>query len=499
MPVLDEEEELTQLLFGTASVSTLFQEKAEKDLAEKVISDDEEEEALGWTIDTVGVEDTPLPQQTEEKKSNVRKAAWSDDDDTTTINISAIKRARKLRKTEDETNVSSADYESRLRTYFAKDTPSWATLPLAEDEEHEEEFIGQSFNTLASALGIQVKSKFASKALDPDFIAMVRLKDANLPAYSSATIQETAFHPTAPVVMTAGLDKTLRLFQITAKSSVLLSSIHLQNFPLYSCKMTHDGKQVIMTSRRKHFYVFDLESGSIKKIPYLKGTDLKSLERMVLTPDNAYMVVFGPQGVLHLVSLITKQWVRSLQLNAEVVDMCFTSDGATGYALGADGVIYQYNMKNFTCQSTYLDSSLVHPTKMCLSPDGLHMAVGTKSGFVNIYHVHTTFTTTESSNVRIQPIKSISNLLTEIQVMTFHPTSSLLLIASTKKKDALKLVHVPSFRVYANWPTSNTPLSYVTAAAFSPDGGHLLIGNEKGKVLFYEMTALLKKQYQKKK
>lgn len=63
----------------------------------------------------------------------------------------------------------------------------------------------------------------------------------------------------------------------------------------------------------------------------------------------------------------------------------------------------------------------------------------------------------------------------------------ILAIASRMKRDALRLVHVPSLTVFANWPTSRTPLGHVHSAAFSPGGGFLAVGNAKGRVLLYRL------------
>jgi U3 small nucleolar RNA-associated protein 18 len=49
-------------------------------------------------------------------------------------------------------------------------------------------------------------------------------------------------------------------------------------------------------------------------------------------------------------------------------------------------------------------------------------------------------------------------------------------------------VHLPSFTVFANWPTVNTPLHYVSAMDFSPGSGYFGCGNDKGKVLLYRVT-----------
>ncbi len=65
--------------------------------------------------------------------------------------------------------------------------------------------------------------------------------------------------------------------------------------------------------------------------------------------------------------------------------------------------------------------------------------------------------------------------------------AQILAMASRMKKDALRLVHLPSCTVFSNWPTSRSPLGYVHSLAFSPGGGYLAIGNAKGRTLLYRL------------
>ncbi len=63
----------------------------------------------------------------------------------------------------------------------------------------------------------------------------------------------------------------------------------------------------------------------------------------------------------------------------------------------------------------------------------------------------------------------------------------ILAMASRMNKRALRLVHVPSRTVFANWPTPRTPLHYVHSLAFSPGGGYLAVGSAQGRALLYRL------------
>jgi U3 small nucleolar RNA-associated protein 18 len=41
--------------------------------------------------------------------------------------------------------------------------------------------------------------------------------------------------------------------------------------------------------------------------------------------------------------------------------------------------------------------------------------------------------------------------------------------------------------VFGNWPTSSTPLGHVTSVDFSRESEYLAIGNNRGRVLLYQL------------
>lgn len=132
-----------------------------------------------------------------------------------------------------------------------------------------------------------------------------------------------------------------------------------------------------------------------------------------------------------------------------------------------------------------------------------YLAVGAESGVVTLYQLDmlkkmniTTSGTSTSINtggrggkVEYQTtLKSFLNLTTQVTLVCFHPSGELVAIASDRKNDALKLIHLPTGTVYTNWPTEKTPIRKVTSLAFSPNGGYLVVGNSRGRVLLYRLT-----------
>ncbi|KAI9208833.1 WD40-repeat-containing domain protein [Polychytrium aggregatum] len=408
-----------------------------------------------------------------------RKPAWEDDDDIT-INIADVKRLRKLRNSESETVLSGAEYEARLRTQFERiyPPPKWSTLPEKKEQPSKIDLL----KFLRSTRSIVARSKHAM--LPSDQIDVTRMKDANQTAYSQAVIQTAVFHPKAPVLMTAGFDRTVRLFQVDGKINPKIQSIFFKDMPIHCASFTADGKQIILSGRRKFFYVYDIEKGSVEKVHSIYGREEKSLEKHYVSPCNRYLAFLGRDGYIVLVSNKSKQWIGNLKMNGTVKDLDFSSDGQYIFSIGGDGEVYQWELSSLSCIHRFVDDGAIRPSCISVSKDGSYMATGSGAGVVNVYS-----TASCLSSPTPKPLKTIMNLVTTIHSVRFHPSSQLLAISSRKKKDALKLVHLPSLNVFPNWPTSATPLSYVNAVSFSPGGGYIVMGNDKGKVLLYRLGA----------
>lgn len=89
--------------------------------------------------------------------------------------------------------------------------------------------------------------------------------------FQKAVVQSVRFHPNAQLLLTAGFDKKLRLFQIDGKNNPKAQSIMFDDMPIYSAEFTADGTEVIVTGRRNFFYVYNLVQSRIDKISNIIG------------------------------------------------------------------------------------------------------------------------------------------------------------------------------------------------------------------------------------
>jgi U3 small nucleolar RNA-associated protein 18 len=89
-----------------------------------------------------------------------------------------------------------------------------------------------------------------------------------------------------------------------------------------------------------------------------------------------------------------------------------------------------------------------------------------------------------------RPLRALDQLTTPVSHLAFSPCGQALCVASRWKRDALRLVHLPTASVFRNWPTAATPLGRVSAVAWGEVAGELrlVVGNEAGRVMCWEVA-----------
>lgn len=441
--------------------------------------------------------DAQLVQEGIVEVEKERKPVWVDDEEEkTSIKIASVNRLRKLRKEEGEDVVSGSTYVQRLRAQHAKLNPGteWAQIDSqgrsysSDDEDSDAE--GKHIDgygskdvklvddILQSNEDLVVKSR--TKLL-PGLLEYSRLVDANAVDPSNAPINSVQFHRNSQLLLVGGLDKKLRFFQIDGKRNTKIQSIFLEDFPIKKAAFLPNGSQVIISGRRKFFHVLDLVKASVDKVGPLVGREEKSLESFEVSPDSDTIAFLGNEGYILLVSSKTKELIGTLKMNGTVRSVAFTDDGQQLLSSGGDGQIYHWDLRTRTCIHKGVDEGSINGTALCTSPNGSLFASGSDSGIVNIYNRQ------EFLGGKRKPIKAIENLTTKVDFMKFNHDAQILAISSSMKKNSSKLIHVPSFTVFSNWPSPNRAVHYPRCLDFSPHGGFMTLGNAEGKVLLYKL------------
>ncbi|KAJ0806224.1 putative transcription factor WD40-like family [Helianthus annuus] len=415
-----------------------------------------------------------------------RKPVWVDEEEQkVNINIAKVNRLRKMRKEEDESIITGTEYVTRLRAQHMKLNPAteWALFDSQAKDDTSDSDSDQDNGDIDTIFqtneDLVVKGK--SKLL-PGSLEYARLVDANAQDPSHGPINSVQFHRNGQLLLTAGLDKKLRFFQIDGKRNTKIQTIFLDDCPIRKASFTPDGSQVILSGRRKFFYSLDLVKAKTDKIGPLVGREEKSLESFEISPDSKTIAFIGNEGYILLVSTKTKELIGTLKMNGTARALTFANGGQQLLSTGGDGQIYHWDLRTMTCFHKGVDEGCITGTALTTTPTGNLFAAGSDSGIVNVYNRD------EFLGGNKKPVKTIENLTTKIDFMKFNHDAQILAVCSSMKKNSMKLVHIPSFTVFSNWPPANRNLQYARCLDFSPGGGMMAMGNAAGHVLLYKLN-----------
>ncbi|KAI9310594.1 WD40-repeat-containing domain protein [Dichotomocladium elegans] len=285
-------------------------------------------------------------------------------------------------------------------------------------------------------------------------------------------------------MLAAGEDKTLRLFQIDGRVNPKIQSIFLKDLKITCAKFHPSGNQVVVTGRQSFYYIYDVQSGTFDRCKSIWGRDERTLPSFNMSPCGKYIAFRGHGGHIILVSSLTKQWIGDLKMNKSIEGMSWSSDGKFLQSIAHDGEVYLWDVGQRECVKRWRDDGAVFSTSFASSPNDKYYATGSRSGVVNLYDERVL----EPNNTQPTPLHVIQNLTTQIETIRFNHDSQLMAIASHSKKDSLRMVHLPSGKVYRNWPTERTPLGRVTTAEFSRNSDYFAVANDVGRITLYSLN-----------
>ncbi|KEF54439.1 uncharacterized protein A1O9_09606 [Exophiala aquamarina CBS 119918] len=488
-------------------------------------------------------------EQTAPSQINVeRKQAWYDsDDDRITVSLASNTRLRKLRDTGDDDIVSGREYIERLRRQYERlhPTPEWVTYArkrrrLSQDAEEQNDDSDSdvsladedgegllSAKPLADLLrtagsltraGVSPGASKGKRKLRPEVLDIQRTKD--VAAAGPSSIDSLQFHPCYPLLLSSGPSSTITLYHISPhppNPNPILSSLHIKGTPIHTAEFCHrnDQTRIFFSSRRRYFHTWSLSTGQIQKVTRaMYGTtrhSQRTMEQFKLSPCGRWMGLISSAkkggGAINVLSTATMQWQCSCRVDSRggVADFAWWRDGNGFAAVGKNGEVSEYDITQRRVVRRWIDDGAVGTTIIALGGEiGTHdvsflggsrwVALGSSSGVVNLYDRRSWIETekllpgaTTVTDHRPEPLRSFDQLTTPTSHLEFSPDGQMLVMASRWKKNALRLVHLPTATLYRNWPTDKTPLGRISSLALSPDGGYLAVANEQGKIRLWEI------------
>ncbi|KAM6050489.1 U3 small nucleolar RNA-associated protein 18 homolog [Chlamydotis macqueenii] len=433
-------------------------------------------------------EDSSDSEVENEAKSNFlsKKPAWVDEDDEAEENVDMTHKYRKdFMKSDAEKVLSKKKLKRRLEEQFQRamgGVPAWADLEnmkkskrTASDSDSDEDadLLCRTGNFISN-----------SESLPRGILKMSTCLPANQERFANGRLATVQFHPSAQVVMTAGHDRSLSLFQVDGVKNPRIQSIYLESFPIYKACFSVDGEQVIATgTHHRMFFVYDMMSGSIIPIQKVRGVEERFLRSFEVSPDGSFMLVTGTSGYLHLLSMKTKELISTMKVNGRCTASAFTPDSSKIYSYSKEGEVFIWDVRSRKCLHKFEDEGSLEGKCIAVSKNNQYVACGSASGVVNLY---TTDVCLKENHPK--PVKAIMNLVTSATCVTFNPTTEILAVASRETDEAVKLVHIPSYTVFSNFPVFRRKQIYLAQSMdFSPRSGFFSVGNNKGKALLFRL------------
>ncbi|KAL3471700.1 WD40-repeat-containing domain protein [Aspergillus californicus] len=465
----------------------------------------------------------------EDEELDTLPAVWHDsDDERITVSLAGNNRLRKLRVAESEDAISGKEYIRRLRRQYLQlhPTPDWAN-PMAnkqvnEDEDDDSDRIeemdtdeeeGMFAQPLAKLLQSVDFTKMEAQGptggrpkLRKEVIGIQRLKDIGKDQPSAVT--SLTFHPHHPLLLSSGPSSTLFIHHLAPDAPApnpLLTSLHIRQTPITTSAFSSpSGNQIYASGRRRYFHIWDLNTGKVDKVNGSadRREEQKSMERFKLSPCGRYIGLVGSTrkggGVINIHNTGTAQWIAQVRVDGRggVADFSWWRNGDGMTVSNLNGEVSEWDGSLNRIVARWMDAGGVGTTVLrlggeldqssssSLSPDRW-VAIGSKSGIVNIYD--RTAWTSSSIPANPDPVRALDQLLNPISQIEFAPDGQFLAMASETKKDALRLVHLPSATVYRNWPTQSTPLGRVTSVAISPNSEYVAVGNDRGRIRCWQI------------
>lgn len=355
------------------------------------------------------------------------KPAWVDEDDEN-FGANIIPNIK-------STGLYTEKLKQKYETLMG--TPSWATLNNKgkTDEEDDE---------ILRTVGHLHKKKVTH--LPKDFLEIKKFPLINATTKNEGPVVSCVeFHPKVSAALVAGHSGAVSLFSIGTDVNNKLHNFTLKKWRISAAQFSPDGSEAFIASKNNHTYcVYNLVKAEPKLVQLPRAVKKPAIFK--LSNDGKYLATSDGFEEVYLICAASKELLKSLKHNSNIASLAFSHDCTQLYCYGVEGQITIWDLSTHRPLKKFYDHGCVTASCLTLSKCGKLLATGSGEGIVNIYQ-------TENLNIpEPVPSKVISNLTTKITNLNFNSTTEILSASSAYYPNAVKLVHIPSYHVFVNFP-----------------------------------------------
>jgi len=395
-------------------------------------------------------------------KKKVKPPVWVDPDDIS-LTISPEK-AKMINIMESITgDVFSQELKERYSKSHETADISWAKV----DEE--------------KPSTVDAGELFSSEKLriPSDNLVVVRLNDMFDPKGSKNGIRQIEFDPNQDQACVLDQNGGVHFVSVSEKSSSLIFSLPFgADISNRRCLCyAADGTHVFVGCGRGQFLTIDIRvrSSIVTKIPGVKD-DVISIH---CSPSNKVLCMITSNSV-HFFDPFNRSHLKSVQTSDVLMCGDFTDDGYYFVCCGKLGRGLVFDCDTLKAINRFQEPEMQDIKAISIARG--FAAMGTEAGILHVF---------DFENLKKEypkPLFSKLNLTTAIDTVRFNPTGELIVFASSEKQDSMRILHIADKKVYSNWPTARTPISYVRDVAFNSNSQYFVYGNEKGYCRLWELS-----------
>jgi U3 small nucleolar RNA-associated protein 18 len=153
-----------------------------------------------------------------------------------------------------------------------------------------------------------------------------------------------------------------------------MQSVFFNDMPIFTARYLNDSKEIICTGKRKHYYIYDVNTGKSNRCPGITThfEEIKSLERVFVGENN---FAFGSlDGYLLMYDIVSKSFMYDLKVNGTINSVCFSKTNYF-FVVGDQSEIYIFDQrKHKKCLKKFADVGNFNTAAMAISPNSNFLA-----------------------------------------------------------------------------------------------------------------------------